>query len=118
MCLTLTLLVLPGLQLQPTLRTRAFPRCSAGADPADAAVAEAAAAVAEAAAAVAEHSVLGPLCEATEAACVRSTGQGMESSGSGRPEWGTWCDTELFAEAKSCLNRVALHTAEGDAIPH
>lgn len=61
------------------------------------------------------HPVLGPLAEAAERAVSDSTGAGEESSGTGRPEWGTWCDTELFAEAKSCLNRVALHTAEGEA---
>ena len=59
--------------------------------------------------------VLDPLAEAAEKAVTDSTGAGEESSGSGRPEWGTWCDSELFAEVKSCLNRVALHTAEGDA---
>ena len=59
--------------------------------------------------------VLDPLADAAEKAVTDSTGVGEESSGSGRPEWGTWCDSELFAEVKSCLNRVALHTAEGDA---
>ena len=59
--------------------------------------------------------VLDPLAEAAERAVSDSTGAGEESSGTGRPEWGTWCDAELFAEARSCLNRVALHTAEGDA---
>ena len=59
--------------------------------------------------------VLDPLAEAAERAVSDSTGAGEESSGTGRPEWGTWCDTDLFAETKACLNRVALHTAEGDA---
>ena len=61
------------------------------------------------------HPVLDRLAAAAETAVSDSTGAGEESSGTGRPEWGTWCDTELFAEARSCLNRVALHTAESDA---
>jgi len=64
---------------------------------------------------VAAHPVLGPVAATAERAVTDSTGAGGESSGSGRPEWGTWCDEELFAEARAALNRVALQTAEGDA---
>jgi len=34
--------------------------------------------------------VLDALCDALQRAAVESTGAGGESSGSGRPEWGTW----------------------------
>ena len=45
---------------------------------------------------VASHPVLAPLCHAAERAAAESTGIGGESSGQGRPEWGTWCDTDLY----------------------
>eukprot|EP00965_Chrysotila_dentata_P000415 13981-Pleurochrysis_carterae.AAC.1 len=37
----------------------------------------------------------------------------MESSGSGRPEWGTWCDTELFAAAREAINQLVFGPADG-----
>ena len=46
------------------------------------------------------HPVLDRLAAAAETAVSDSTGAGEESSGTGRPEWGTWCDTELFAEQR------------------
>ena len=42
-----------------------------------------------------DHRVLGPVFAAAERAVTESTGTG-ESSGTGRPEWGTWCDSNLF----------------------
>ena len=42
------------------------------------------------------HATLGPLVTATARLVRESTGKGGESSGSGRPEWGTWADTDLF----------------------
>ena len=37
-----------------------------------------------------------------------ATGEGTESSGKGRFEWGTWCDTTLFEAVKTSLNDVLL----------
>ena len=64
-------------------------------------------------AAVANHDILGPLAAAATRAVEESTGKGGESSGQGRPEWGTWCDEDLFADVREALNRVALMTADG-----
>lgn len=55
---------------------------------------------------VASHPVLAPLCHAAERAAAESTGIGGESSGQGRPEWGTWCDTDLYDVAREYMNRV------------
>ena len=57
---------------------------------------------------------LDEICERATAAVTLSTGKGMESSGSGRPEWGTWCDTDLFKEARVALNNVSLETTTGE----
>ena len=49
---------------------------------------------------------------AAERAVSESDGSGGESSGSGRPEWGTWCDEELFAEVerRATTERVFVKT--------
>ena len=65
------------------------------------------------ASASASHPILGPLVTAATRAVEESTGAGGESSGSGRPEWGTWCDEVLFADVREALNRVAIQTADG-----
>ena len=57
---------------------------------------------------------LDDICERADAAVTLSTGAGMESSGSGRPEWGTWCDTDLFKDARVALNNVSLETTAGE----
>ena len=68
------------------------------------------------AAPAAAHPVLGPLCNAAEVACVASTGKGMESSGSGRAEWGTWwwrCGSNPRLHQRTvalhCVPRIAHH---------
>ena len=64
-----------------------------------------------------DHKVLGPLAEAALRAVRDSTGKGEESSGSGRPEWGTWCDADLFEDVRTALNRITLFTADGTSWP-
>ena len=59
-----------------------------------------------------DHRVLGPVFAAAERAVTESTGTG-ESSGTGRPEWGTWCDSNLFQVCRDTINRVALRAADG-----
>ena len=49
-----------------------------------------------------DHRVLGPVFAAAERAVTESTGTG-ESSGTGRPEWGTWCDSNLFQVCHATL---------------
>ena len=54
--------------------------------------------------------VLRVLCEAVERAVLQSSGEGGESSGSGRPEWGTWCDTDLFNTVRDALADLSVST--------
>ena len=61
--------------------------------------------------------ILGPLADAARRAAELSTGKGTESSGTGRPEWGTWCDTELFDEVRDLCNRVAFSSKEDGVWP-
>ena len=58
--------------------------------------------------ALSNNAILGPLVSAAAKAAVESTGKGGESSGSGRVEWGTWCDTDLFNEVRDLVNRVTF----------
>ena len=59
----------------------------------------------------------GSVSQSAARATTESTGAGGESSGSGRPEWGTWCDTDLFEDVRTALNRVALETKADGAWP-
>mmetsp|Transcript_10094 Transcript_10094/g.31888 ORF Transcript_10094/g.31888 Transcript_10094/m.31888 type:complete len:178 (+) Transcript_10094:25-558(+) len=59
--------------------------------------------------------VLDALCAAATRAVVESTGEGGESSGSGRPEWGTWCDKDLLAAVRQAADRVGAATSGGGA---
>jgi len=97
----LVLLYVSSALLQPTLLLRTPPLL----------------ATAAATTALDDHPVLGPLAAAAAKACEDSTGAGTESSGTGRPEWGTWCDTDLFENVRSELNRCTLVTNEDAAWP-
>lgn len=63
------------------------------------------------------NAILGPLADAAEKAAELSTGKGTESSGTGRPEWGTWCDTDLFDGVRDLCNRVAFSSKEDGVWP-
>jgi hypothetical protein len=52
--------------------------------------------------------VLQRVANAANDAVTLSTGEGTESSGKGRYEWGTWCDDSLFAVLKETINDVVL----------
>jgi hypothetical protein len=52
--------------------------------------------------------VLKRVAVAAKDAVTLSTGEGTESSGKGRYEWGTWCDDSLFAVLKETINDVVL----------
>ena len=52
--------------------------------------------------------VLQAVAIAAKNAVTLSTGEGTESSGQGRYEWGTWCNTDLFERVKEALNDVVL----------
>lgn len=60
---------------------------------------------------VAPPPVLSALFAAVQRAAAESSGVGGESSGSGRPEWGTWCDKELFGSARDALDAVGITTS-------
>lgn len=55
--------------------------------------------------------VLGALFAAVQHASEDSSGEGGESSGIGRPEWGTWCDKQLFNSARDALEAVGITTS-------
>ena len=57
--------------------------------------------------------VLERVALAAKKAVEESTGEGTESSGQGRYEWGTWCDTALFAQLKEHINDVKLEGSSG-----
>jgi hypothetical protein len=63
------------------------------------------------------HATLGPLVTATARLVRESTGKGGESSGSGRPEWGTWADTDLFDAVRDELNSLRLVASEDGVWP-
>jgi hypothetical protein len=52
--------------------------------------------------------LLAKACRAAKEAVEKSTGEGTESSGSGRYEWGTWCDEKLFADVRDAVEAVGL----------
>ena len=64
-----------------------------------------------------DNAILGPLAAAAEKAAVQSTGKGTESSGTGRPEWGTWCDTDLFNDVRDLCNRVSFSSSADGVWP-
>lgn len=67
--------------------------------------------------ALASHPLLGPLAAAAACAVEESTGKGEESSGSGRVEWGTWCDTDKFDAVRDELNKLMLVASEDGIWP-
>ncbi|KAL1530398.1 hypothetical protein AB1Y20_001303 [Prymnesium parvum] len=60
-----------------------------------------------------DNPVLQRLERAASAAVDQSTGAGMESSGSGRAEWGTWCDEKLLRRARAALDDCAIDSRAG-----
>jgi hypothetical protein len=52
--------------------------------------------------------LLAKACRAAKDAVEKSTGEGTESSGSGRYEWGTWCDEKLFSDVRDAVEAIGL----------